>query len=228
MEIHRSTLSSCHTATGLVVAIDVLRAFTTAAYLFGAGVAEILLVSGVQEALELRKAMPDCLLLGEVDGVKVPGFDLGNSPSKILGKNFSGKRVIQRTSAGTQGVVLASNASAILTAALTNLSATARFIEKLAPQTVTLIQTGLFPEEGGGDEDAACADVIEAMLLGRVVDWNRIAQRVRLSRSGLNFDGTCPDFPPKDLELALQFDRFRFAMVVERKNGLHLMYCVEA
>jgi 2-phosphosulfolactate phosphatase len=83
MEIRRATLETCHTATGLVVTIDVLRAFTTAAYLFHAGVKEIILVSGVDEAFNLRREMPDCIIVGEVDGIRVPGFDLGNSPSEI-------------------------------------------------------------------------------------------------------------------------------------------------
>ena len=84
MKIIRATLATCHAAAGLAVAIDVLRAFTTAAYLFDAGVREIFLVSGVDEAFKLREAMPDCLISGEVNGIKVPGFDLGNSPTEIL------------------------------------------------------------------------------------------------------------------------------------------------
>lgn len=228
MEINRATLSSCSTATDLVVAIDVLRAFTTAAYLFNAGVEEIMLVSGVEEAFRLREEIPGCLLLGEVDGIKVEGFDLGNSPSEVETKNLTGKRIIQRTTAGTQGVVLASNARTILTAGLTNLSATVCSIQKLAPERVTLIQTGLFPEEGWGDEDVACTDAIEAMLTGRAVDWERIAERVRLSRSGSYYDGAHMEFPPKDLEMALAFDRFNFAMLVEKQEGLHVMRRIEA
>ncbi len=223
MEIYRATLSSCDAATGLAVVIDVLRAFTTAAYLFKAGTKEIILVSGVQEAFDLRTAMLDCLLLGEIDGVKVQGFDLGNSPSEIAGKDFTGKRVIQRTTAGTQGVVRASNAQIILTAALTNLSATVRYIKKVFPREVTLIQTGLNPELGAGDEDVACADAIEALLSGGAVDPDHLAQRVRSSYSGRHFDGTRPDFPAKDLEMALELDVFNAAMVVERKNNLHIL-----
>lgn len=224
MEIHRATLSSCHTATDLVVAIDVLRAFTTAAYLFNAGVEEILLVSGVQEAVQLREEMPDCLLLGEVNGVPVPGFDLGNSPSAIADRDLSGRRIIQRTTAGTQGVILAANARTILTAALTNVSATVRYIQKLTPQNVTLIQTGLFPEKDWGDEDVACADMIENLLSGQIPDRDQVTKRVRASRSGRHYDGTRPEFPPPDLELALQYDRFHFAMLVERKNNLHILH----
>lgn len=227
MEIRRATLETCHTATGLVVAIDVLRAFTTATYLFHAGVKEIILVSGVDEAFNLRREMPDCIIVGEVDGIRVPGFDLGNSPSEIQSSSRIRKRVIQRTTAGTQGVILAAKASIVLTAALTNATATVRAIRNLAPDNVTLIQTGLFPEEGWGDEDVACADTIENMLLGKNVDWDDISCRVRSSRSGLHYDGTRSDFPPKDLELALRYDCFNFAMVVERKNNLYRMHCIE-
>ena len=227
MEILRSTLSTSNTATDLAVVIDVLRAFTTAAYLFSAGIGEIILVSGVQEAFDLRRELPDCLILGEVDGIKVQGFDLGNSPSEIMTRNLVGKRIIQRTTAGTQGVVLASNARTILTAALANLSATVRYIKKISPHRVTLIQTGLFPDRGWGDEDVACADAIEAMLLGRAVDLDQITMRVRSSRSGMHYDGTRPDFPPQDLEMALMFDRFDFAMVVERTNNLHTMHRID-
>ncbi len=228
MEILRATLSSCDAAADLAVVIDVLRAFTTAAYLFNAGAEEIILVSGVQEAFDLRKEMPGCLLLGEIDGFKIQGFDLGNSPSEIVGKDFTGKRVIQRTTAGTQGVVRASNAQAILTAALTNMSATVRFINRLSPRKIMFIQTGVNPEKGAGDEDVACAEAMEAMLSGRDPDLGQIMRRVRFSFSGLHYDGTRPDFPPKDLEMALQFDLFSFAMVVERKNNLHIMRRIEA
>lgn len=223
MEVRRANLSDCESATGLVVAIDVLRAFTTAAYLFDAGVEEVMLVGGVEEAFALRKQLKECLLLGEMEGVPVPGFDLGNSPSSIPGLPLSGRCIIQRTSAGTQGIVRAQCAEHILAAALTNVSATAQYIREKNPDQVTLIQTGLFPDKGLGDEDAACADAIEDQLAGKSVDWTDVVRRVRLSHAGLNFDGSHSHLPPADLELALQIDRFSFAMVVERKNGLHVM-----
>ena len=50
MQFFRANLDDCAQVTGLAVAIDVLRAFTTAGYLFSAGVERILLVSGVDEA----------------------------------------------------------------------------------------------------------------------------------------------------------------------------------
>ncbi len=54
MEISFATLDNCETAEATVVAIDVVRAFTTAAYALAARVREILLVCTVEEALALR------------------------------------------------------------------------------------------------------------------------------------------------------------------------------
>jgi 2-phosphosulfolactate phosphatase len=223
MKITRAILATCHLARDCAVAIDVLRAFTTAAYLFDAGVEEIMLVSGVEEAFNLRDALPDCLISGEMDGIKVPGFDLGNSPSEILSHDLRGRRLIQRTSAGTQGVVLAKQARTILAASLVNVAATVHYLQAHNPEEVTLIQTGLWLEEGWGDEDAACADLVENRLAGRETDLQSIVSRVKLSRSGRHFDGTRPDFPPADLDYALQFDRFNFVMRVVRSEGLSIL-----
>ncbi|MHB0964967.1 MAG: 2-phosphosulfolactate phosphatase [Bellilinea sp.] len=223
MKILRTSLSSFDPKTDLIVAIDVLRAYTTASYFFSIGVREIILVANIEEAFKLREAMPDCLISGEVNGIKVPGFDLGNSPSVAVTQNLAGKRIIQRTSAGTQVVSFESTARFVLAASLTNLSATVRAIQKAAPGTVTLLQTGYIPEEGWGDEDVACAEAIEQKLTGHAVDWAKIVERVRSSRSGLHFDGTCPDFPQEDLEMALRIDCFDFAMRIEKHDNLSIL-----
>jgi len=226
MIVTRADLATCHLARGWAVAIDVLRAFTTAAYLFDAGVVEIILASGVEEAFKLREAMPDCLILGEVDGIKVPGFNLGNSPTEIREVDLRGRRLIQRTTAGTQGVTRAVHAQVILAASLVNNAATMRYLARCGPQEVALIQTGLLPDEGWGDEDVACADLIEGRLNGKEMDLAQIERRVRLSRSGLHYDGTRPDFPPSDLDYALCFDHFNFAMRVERQGALAVLRAV--
>lgn len=223
MKITRVALEGCAQAAGLVVSIDVLRAFTTAGYLFEAGVREIILVSGVDEAFALRERMPGSLILGEIDGIQVPGFDLGNSPSSLDGLDLRGRSIIQRTTAGTQGVVRSVRAETILAAALTNTSATVRCIRRLAPREVTLVLTGYHPEESWGDEDAACADWIEAALMEKEIDLTELSRRVRASRSGGYYDGRHPSFPPADLELALAFDRFDFAMRVEKSAGLFFL-----
>ncbi|TLN00713.1 2-phosphosulfolactate phosphatase, partial [bacterium] len=55
MKIDTATLENCADADGLVVVIDVLRAFSTDAFALAGGVQRILLVSEVEEALALRQ-----------------------------------------------------------------------------------------------------------------------------------------------------------------------------
>ena len=68
---------------------------------------EVVLVGRVEDAFALRRRWPDALVMGEVDGRRVAGFDFGNSTSAIARADLRGRRLIQRTSAGTQGVVAA-------------------------------------------------------------------------------------------------------------------------
>ena len=90
-----------------MVAIDVLRAFSTAAYALAAGVDSIVLVSTIEEAFALKDRLPGVLLMGEVGGLPIEGFDFDNPPAPFETLNLLGRRMVQRTSAGTQGIVAA-------------------------------------------------------------------------------------------------------------------------
>jgi 2-phosphosulfolactate phosphatase len=223
MNIHRATLQDCHNATGTVVVIDVLRAFTTAAYAFDAGAEEIILVSTVEQAFSLREQMPEALLMGEVDGLPIPSFDLSNSPAEIDDIDLTGRHLIQRTTSGTQGVVRSTQAETLLTSSLVCASATAGYIHETNPESLTFVITGRRPG-GWGDEDAACADYIEALLSGYQPDPKPIIERVRKSPPGRKFiDPLQPEFRAVDLNYSTQLDRFKFAMLVERNDGLLVM-----
>jgi 2-phosphosulfolactate phosphatase len=223
MRFRYTTLETCSKAKSTVVVIDVLRAFSTAAYAFGAGAQSITLVSGVREALELKTAMPGSLVMGEVGGIKVEAFDFGNSPAEFLNINLSGKTLIQRTSAGTQGIARARRAKTLVAASLCCAGATARYLRRVAPASITFVITGAGPGEDG-DEDLACAHYLEALLRGEPVTSEAYLQRVLQSPAGSIFaDPEQPDFTPLDLELCMQVDRFDFAMHVERVDGRLVM-----
>jgi len=223
MKIKHATLENCHEETDTVVVIDVLRAFTTAAFAFEAGASEIILAGSVEEAFKFKKQFPESLIMGEVDGYPVEGFDLSNSPSALVGRDLSGRQIIHRSTAGTQGVLGCKNSLNILAASLCCASVTVIHIRLLSPRYLTLVETGVFPG-GWGDEDKACADFLEGMLIYKPPDRDAIIQRVRYSRSGLHYnDPSNTIFPPRDLALAVDIDRFDFAMKVERKDGLLVM-----
>jgi 2-phosphosulfolactate phosphatase len=223
IEIHNTTLQTCHTAEGVVVVVDVLRAFTTTAFAFDRGAREIILVSTIEEAFELRERDPDCLLIGEVNGLPIDGFDLPNSPSAIKNLDLSNRRLVLRTTAGTQGVVLAKHASQLFVTSLCVATSTADYIRALSPEVVTFVETGV-RSKGGGEEDSACADYIAGLLSTSPISTADIHNRVLESQAAAKFQNIdSPDFPTADLEHALKIDCFRFAMKVERTDNLSIL-----
>jgi 2-phosphosulfolactate phosphatase len=219
-------LDDCHTAKGVVIVIDVLRAFSTAAYAFARGAKEIILVSTVEEALSLKSTISRSQAMGEVEGLRPEGFEFGNSPTHISEADLSGITMIHRTSAGTQGVVRSQGAEVMLAASFVVANATVRYIWKLAAPEVTFVITG--KSYNGGDEDIACAEYLEALLKGNQPDVKPFLKRVLESRDA--FPHLNPEqraFPRSDLDYCTQFDRFGFAMPITRENGKLIMRAIK-
>jgi 2-phosphosulfolactate phosphatase len=218
--LFHATLDTCGTATDTVVVIDVIRAFTTAAFAFAAGARDIITVGTVEEAFTLRDYFPGSLVMGEVGGERPPGFDFGNSPVALTQADLAGRRLIQRTSAGTQGLVRSLWADALLAASLVCAGATARYIQQQKPAAVTFVSTGNNPQV---DEDDACAYYLAALLQGDAPDPDTLLQELRQRVPSEIL--TNPEYTEfvADLDLCFTIDRFDFAMVVERRGGLLVM-----
>jgi 2-phosphosulfolactate phosphatase len=129
-------------ATGSVAVIDVFRAFTTAAVALANGTSSVVMVRSVEEALALRDIGIGQICMGEVRGRAPDGFDFGNSPFEISGVDFGGKTIIQRTSAGTQGIVAARTAERLYAASLVTAQATVRALLSGSLGQVSLVATG--------------------------------------------------------------------------------------
>lgn len=205
---------------GVVVAIDVIRAFTTAAYAIDAGATSIYLVSGVEEAIALGRSMPGALIMGEDHGRRPAGFDFSNSPVQIAGADVAGRTLVQRTSP-TQGVVAATDADRIFAASLVCASATARAIVAADLGAPTYVITGRFPDRpDGGTDDVLTAELIERARTGRTIEAETTANAVRATSEAsrtLLIGGEHVD--ADDIAYATQVDRFDFAMEVRRVEG---------
>ncbi|QBI19086.1 2-phosphosulfolactate phosphatase [Egibacter rhizosphaerae] len=210
MEIVHRTLADVDRAEGLVVVVDVLRAFTTGALALAAGAREIVCVATVEEALAERDRRPGSLAMGEVGGRPVEGLDLGNSPSELDRArdriDLTDRTIVQRTSAGTQGVVGAGHgADALFAASFVCAGATLRAVHALAPREVTFVATGV--DDRDGDEDLACAEYLAAGLSGDEPDPGPFLERVRASDAARPFlHDPDPDFPAADVAIATRLD----------------------
>jgi 2-phosphosulfolactate phosphatase len=212
-------LDGAKTARGLTVVIDVFRAFSTAAYAFDRGAREIVLVGGVDDAFALKARWPDAVVMGEVHGRKVAGFDFGNSTTAIARAELGGRRLIQRTSAGTQGVVAAGGADTILLGSLVCAGALVRHIAAVNPPLVSLVAMGMRGERPAA-EDELCADILEARLAGRPLDERALLHDLARSDAGARFEEDSEDFPRTDVDYCLALDAFDFVMPVAARDGL--------
>jgi 2-phosphosulfolactate phosphatase len=214
-----SLLDGATHAVGAVAVIDVFRAFTTAAVVLANRAERIIMVSSVEEALALRNSGEAQICMGEVRGVPPPGFDFGNSPHDVSAVDFTGKTVVQRTSAGTQGIVAAGHADRLYAASLVTARATARALAASGSQCITIVAMG----SNGAvrtDEDELCAMHLRNLLQGRPGDPQAIRNLILAGSEAARFhDPHHPHAPWQDVEIALDIDRYDFAIRVTKEQS---------
>lgn len=111
-------------ANRVVVVIDVLRATTTIVAACAAGAREVIPCEEIAAARQLADRLgPEAVTGGERQGVRIEGFDLGNSPAEYTRASVGGKVVVFTTTNGTRAMYRCREARRILIAAFTNFSA---------------------------------------------------------------------------------------------------------
>jgi 2-phosphosulfolactate phosphatase len=218
-------LAGAQAARGIAVIIDVFRAFTCAPLMFSLGLKKSILVSQPDEALRLKRRNQDYILVGEIGGLPIEGFDLGNSPSEILKYKpayFSGKTAVQRTSSGVQGALAALEvADEVVVAGYTIARATARYILSKQPTQVSLVAMGWNLKQRAPEDDW-CARYIAHLLGVGQYDHSQALREIVFSQTAQRFLSAAePEFPPEDPVLCLQRNIFDFALRVRRdKNSV--------
>lgn len=166
----------------ITVVIDALRASATITTALALGVREVIPAGSVEEALQFR-GRPGYLVAGERGGVKLPEFDLGNSPTALSRQQhrIAGRVLVLTTSNGTRIVRAAQAGAEILLIGTTiNAAATARAAFELAQRhrrDIVLVAAG--EDEVHADEDYVAAYQIAYYLhqLGaRVEAYNHMEE----------------------------------------------------
>ena len=184
--------------TGIV--IDVIRATSTICQALASGYARVFCAAEVDEARALRDALGEGLLGGERNAVRIPGFDLGNSPREYL--EPAGKTLILSTTNGTRAVVAAAQrCERVLIASLLNLSSVVDAARDAAEDVVVVC---------AGVQGALALD--DAFVAGRIVEllgwertdaaeaaarlvttWSGAEEAFRASKSGRNLMENAPE-----------------------------------
>lgn len=204
-------ISEIRSFSGTVVIIDVLRAVTSMCCLFHSGVKHIFIKSNQQECFIYQQQHPDSLILGEKNGQQIEGFDLGNSPEKLLKKNVNGRSIAMLTSNCTRGVLAAENASSIYCAGLVNIGAVADSLIEHSPEQVLIAPMGKL--DGKCPADEACAEYLHNCLSGIDPDFETLRTSIMNSSEARKFsDPNLPHFSVQDLEICLSLNRFPFVL----------------
>lgn len=217
-------LEGARHAEGTAVIVDVFRAFTCTPLLFTLGIQKSILVATQEHAFALREEDPTRILVGEISGIPIEGFDLGNSPSEILGKDpafFEGRTVVQRTSSGVQGVLAAMDvADEVLLGSYVVAGATARYILAEDRKRVSLVAMGWNMKEPA-PEDEGCIRYLFHLLGDAPYDHLTALREIVFHSTTQKFlRAEKTYFPPEDPLFCLQRDLFDFAVRAERQGDL--------
>jgi 2-phosphosulfolactate phosphatase len=213
-------------AGSAVVVMDVLRATTTLTYALAAGAAKVIACLEVDEARRIAASLADerPLLGGERGGLRIEGFDLGNSPSEYTPKSIGGRTLIFTTTNGTRAMLHCRQARQVLLGSLVNRQAVVQALSGEA--RIDLVCAGTRGQITR--EDALCAGALVAgmaqagggwqlndqallvlaawqVLAARGVDSDLLSEELKDTQGGRNLlaEGLQADIP-----WAAQLDRF--------------------
>lgn len=204
----------------VAIVIDVMRAFTTAAWAFARGADKIVLAGSLEETLVLKARNPQWVALK--DGPAAPGFDAVNSPGLLRTLDLDGRTVVQKTTAGTVGALAVKDASLVLCASFVVAEATARLLRTRACESATFVITG---EDGRAEEDLACAQYIAGRVNEVGMDAAEFLRRGAVSHAADELrQGIRQGVHPDDVALCLELDQFPFAMIATLKDSLMVLH----
>jgi 2-phosphosulfolactate phosphatase len=148
------------------VVVDVLRASSTMAQALASGYRRILCCREIDEARALREAIPDSLVGGERDAIRIPGFDVGASPREFL--EARAETLILSTTNGTKAILAtAARCGQVVLGSLLNLDALAAALRGRGGD-VAIVCAGF--KGGFALDDMYCAGRIVELLDGERTD----------------------------------------------------------
>ncbi|MDQ0298227.1 2-phosphosulfolactate phosphatase [Salibacterium salarium] len=199
------------------VVIDVIRAFTFAHIAFLRNAKKIILSSNKSDCFVIRKKYKNLVLAGEEQGIRIKGFDYGNSPASIINENFQNKILVQKTTNGVNAALNSLNADKVITTGLTNVSNTIKYIKNHLISYNENAKVNIIASHPSSDEDYAVAEYIKSALMNEnKINAVQVVQRILKSDAAQKFlDTSKEQFDYKDLEICTnEINGEEFVMLV--------------
>jgi 2-phosphosulfolactate phosphatase len=177
------------------VIIDVLRASSTIVTALESGATAVIPCGDPAEARRFRGTAPssNVLLGGERHGVRIEGFDLGNSPAEYTPAVVAGRRIVFTTTNGTRALLKCHDADQIVIGCWLNLASLAEWLSVRTGE-IHLVCAGTDGIISGEDVLAAGAIVLALQkLLSEGPDLNDSAAIARAAAAQLLDDSVNPN-----------------------------------
>lgn len=201
MRVHVAFTPAEEAAAPVGVVVDVLRATSTIAQALAAGYERILCCKEIEDARGLRARIPDSLVGGERNAVRVEGFDVGASPRELLERRA--ETLILSTTNGTSAILeAASRCDEVLLGSLLNLDALVREVRGRG-EDVAILCAGF--KGAFAIDDAYCAGRIVQGLGAQRSDAAVAAELVARSFPDAHAGLTARTYGPPGLEEDIRF-----------------------
>ncbi len=181
------------------IVVDVLRATSTIPQALAAGYRRVLCCAEIDEAARLRAQIPDSLVGGERNAVRIEGFDVGASPREFL--EARAETLILSTTNGTRAILAATaRCDEVLLGSLLNLRAVAAAVRGRDTAILCAGFKGAFALD-----DAYCAGRIVQLLGGDRSDAAIAAELVARSYPDAAAGVNARTYGPPGLEEDIAF-----------------------
>jgi 2-phosphosulfolactate phosphatase len=208
----------------IVVVIDVLRATSVMLTAMKNKAKEIRPFKEVDKLISYTKDMRGILRCGERQGVKIQGFDLGNSPQEYKQEIVQGKIICMTTSNGTNALVNSSHGKKILIGSYLNINALSKKINEIGEDLVIVC--------AGTDGEFSLDDSLCAGEIIKKLEYKTLSDSARAMYMIASTPGTLKDKlketkhynflkqlgETKDLEICFSIDSQN--IVLEYRDGV--------
>jgi len=194
-----------NTINGFTIVVDVLRAFSVSYFINANNPKKYIVVDSIEQAFELKNKIKNSILIGERQGIKIEGFDFGNSPTEIIDKDFNNKIIIHTTTAGTKGLLAQKPENLVVAGSFVNAAALVEYIQK---NNIEIINIYCTAPKGTvfGEEDYYFAEYLKSVLLGKSVDFDNI---FKILKQGTGVGFSEKGFAPySDFAYCMELNKF--------------------
>lgn len=143
-------LSAGQLQGSIAVVVDVLRASTTILTALHNGAAGVIPCRSISDAEARAEEDSSLMLGGERRGVRIEGFDLGNSPADYGRETVAGRFIAFTTTNGTRALLQSVDADEVLIGAFVNVQCLAAWVHR-RPEPLHIICAGTDGDVTGED-----------------------------------------------------------------------------